>query len=131
MAVVDSEFKRKAIANHLDNVRHYYHDVNMVYIGLRKLVMWKWLGGSNISSNCWHRGEPDDLKFEGCALVMRRSSAWKLAQGQCSRHGFLCETNERKYFLSNMDVGKLKGLISDETVVLVLKPLSKFAPSTY
>ena len=102
MAVVDSELKRKAIANHLDNVRHYYRNINMVYIGLRKLVLWKWLGGSNISSNYWHRGEPDDLKVEECALVMRRSSAWKLAKGQCSRHhGFLCQTNERKYFLSN------------------------------
>ena len=106
MAVVDSELKRKAIANHLNNVRRYYPNMKSVYIGLRELVTWQWLGGSNISSNYWHRGEPDDLMVGECALVMRRSSAWKLAKGQCSHHGFLCQTNERKYFLSNMDFGE-------------------------
>ena len=102
LAVVDSELKRKTIASYLDNVRHYYPNIHMVYIGLRELVMWQWLEGSNISSNYWHRGEPDDLKVEECALVMRRSSAWKLAKGQCSQRGFLCQTNERKYFLSKL-----------------------------
>ena len=97
MAVVDSEMKRKTIANHLDNMRRSY-PIDRVYIGLFKLVTWQWLGGSSISSNYWHRGELDDLKVGECALVMRRSSAWKLAKGQCSHHGFLCQTNERKYF---------------------------------
>ena len=103
LAVVDSELKRKAISNHLGNVSQ-----NMVYIGLRELVIWHWLGGSSISSNYWHRGEPDDLKVEECALVVRRSSAWKLAKGRCSHdqhRGFLCQTNERKFFLSNVDLG--------------------------
>ena len=107
LAVVDSELKRKAIANHLDNVKLYYRNISRVYIGLRELVTWQWLGGSDISPNYWHRGEPDDLKVEECALVMRRSSAWKLAKGQCSRHGFLCQTNERKYLLSNNIKGKI------------------------
>ena len=97
LAVVDSEMKRKTIANHLDNMRRSY-PIDRVYIGLFKLVTWQWLGGSSISSNYWHRGELDDLKVGECALVMRRSSAWKLAKGQCSHHGFLCQTNERKYF---------------------------------
>ena len=106
LAVVDSELKRKAISNNLGNVRQHYRNMHMVYIGLRELVMWHWLGGSDISSYYWHRGEPDDLTVEECALLVRRLSAWKLAKGQCSRyHGFLCQTNERKYFLSNMDVG--------------------------
>ncbi|XP_067041831.1 uncharacterized protein [Acropora muricata] len=95
LAVVDSELKRKAISNHLGNVSQYFPNMHMVYIGLRELVIWHWLGGSNISSNYWHRGEPDDLKVEECALVARRSSAWKLAKGRCSQHhGFLCQTNE-------------------------------------
>ena len=106
MAVVDSESKRNAIASRLDNVRRFYSIVR-VYIGFCELVTWQWLGGSNIYSNYWHRGELDDLKVEECALVVRRSSAWKLAKGQCSHHhGFLCQTNERKYFLSNIDVSK-------------------------
>ena len=98
LAVVDSELKRRTIAYRLNNMRHSYPRIYRVYIGLCKLVTWKWLGGSSISSNYWHRGELDDLKFGECALVMRRSYAWKLAKGQCSQHGFLCETNERKYF---------------------------------
>ena len=105
LAVVDSELKRKAISNHLGNVSQYFPNMHRVYIGLCELVIWHWLGGSNISSNYWHRGELDDLKVEDCALVARRSSAWKLAKGRCSQHhGFLCQTNERKYFLSNMDL---------------------------
>ena len=106
MAVVDSERKRNAIASHLYNVRRFY-SIKWVYIGFRELVTWQWLGGSSISSNYWHIGELDDLKVGQCALVMRRSYAWKLAKGQCSHHhGFLCQTNERKYFLSNIDVRK-------------------------
>ena len=97
LAVVDSELKRKAIAYHLDNMTRSFR-IDRVYIGLCRLVTWQWLGGSSISSNYWHRGELDDLKVGECALVMRRSSAWKLAKGQCSHHGFLCQTNERKYF---------------------------------
>ena len=107
MAVVDSELKRKAIASHLDNVRGSDSSIHRAYIGFYGLATWQWLGGSNISSNYWHRGEPDDLKVEECALVVRRSSVWKLAKGQCSHHhGFLCQTNKRKYFLSNTDVSK-------------------------
>ena len=99
LAVVDSELKRKAIAYHLDNMTRSYPRINRVYIGVRKIVTWRWLGGSSISSNYWHRGEElDELKFGECALVMRRSSAWKLAKARCSQHGFLCQTNERKYF---------------------------------
>ena len=107
MAVVDSELKRKTIASHLDNVRHSYSSIKRVYIGFCELVTWQWLGGSNISSNYWHSEELDDLKVEECALVVRRSSVWKLAKGQCSHHhGFLCQTNKRKYFLSNIGVSK-------------------------
>ena len=98
LAVVDSELKRRTIAYRLDNMRRSYPRIYRVYIGLCKLVTWKWLGGSSISSNYWHRGELDDLKVGDCALLMRRSYAWKLAKGQCSHHGFLCQTNERKYF---------------------------------
>ena len=107
LAVVDTELKRESIASHLDNVSQSYPSIDRVYIGFCELVTWQWLGGSNISSNYWHRGELDDLKVEECALVVRRSSAWKLAKQQCSQHqGFLCQTNERKYFLSNIDVSK-------------------------
>ncbi|XP_067041821.1 uncharacterized protein [Acropora muricata] len=94
LAVVDSELKRKTIAYHLNNMRRSY-PIDRVYIGLCKVVTWQWLGGSSISSNYWHTGELDDLKVGECALVMRRSYAWKLAKGQCSHHGFLCQTNER------------------------------------
>ena len=97
LAVVDSELKRKTIAYRLENMTRSYPRIDRVYIGLRKLVTWKWLGGSSISSNYWHRGELDDLKLGQCAQVMRRSYAWKLAKGRCFHHGFLCQTNERKY----------------------------------
>ncbi|XP_074619878.1 uncharacterized protein LOC141878749 isoform X1 [Acropora palmata] len=97
LAVVDSELKRKAIDIHLHNVSLVYHHVvmNKAHIGLRRLVMWQWPGGSNISSSYWHRGEHDDLKVGNSALVMRRSSAWKLAKEKHSDHGFLCQTNKR------------------------------------
>ena len=101
LAVVDSELKRKAIDIHLHNVSLVYHHVvmNKAHIGLRRLVMWQWPGGSNISSSYWHRGEHDDLKVGNSALVMRRSSAWKLAKEKHSDHGFLCQTNKRKNLL--------------------------------
>ena len=101
LAVVDSESKRKAIAIHLQNVSLYYPHVviNKAHIGLRRLVRWQWPGGSNISANYWHRGEQDVLKVGNSALVMRRSSAWKLAKEKRSNHGFVCQTNERKNFL--------------------------------
>ena len=100
LAVVDSELKRKTIDIHLHNVSLYYpHAVtNKLYIGLRRLGRWQWPGGSNISSNYWHRGEQDVLKVGESALVMRRSSAWKLAKERRSIHGFLCQKNERKNF---------------------------------
>ena len=100
LAVVDSESKRKAIANHLQNVsRSYPHVViNKAHIGLRRLVRWQWAGGHNISSKYWHRGEPNVLKVGNSALVTRRSSTWKLAKEKRSHHGFLCQTNKRKNF---------------------------------
>ena len=101
LAVVDSESKRKAIAIHLHNVSlsYPYVFIKKAHIGLRKLLRWQWRGGSDISSNFWHRGEQDDPKVGESALVMRRSSAWKLARGQHSNHGFLCQANKRKHFL--------------------------------
>lgn len=109
LAVVDSESKRKAIAIHLHNVslNHPKVSIKKAYIGLRRLVKWKWPGGSNISSNYWHRGEEDVLKVGESALVTRRSSAWKLAKEKTSSYGFLCQTNERKNLLLYTCVGML------------------------
>ena len=121
LAVVDSELKRNVIASHLDIVRGSY-PIHRVYIGFCELVTWQWLGGSNISSNYWHRGELDDLKVEKCALVVRRSSAWKLAKGQCSHHGFLCQTNERKYFERKATFSPFPNIAMTHFFLIIINP---------
>ena len=110
LAVVDSEAKRKVIAIRLHNVslRYPHVVIEKAYIGLRSFVRWQWLGGSDIPSNYWHRGEEDVFKYRESALFMRRASAWKLAtRKKPSYHGFLCQTNERKNFSLNIDVSML------------------------
>ena len=102
LAVVDSELKRQVIASRLDNINSLYPNVALyrVSIGVLRLAMWQWLGGRIITSDYWHRGLPDPLKFLGCAVLQRWSSVgWKLVQVQCNfEKEFLCQTKESKHF---------------------------------
>ena len=131
MAVVDSDLKRRTIAYLLDNMRRSYPRIDRVYIGLCKLVTWQWLGGSSISSNYWHRGELDDLKVEECALVVRRSSAWKLVKGQCSQHhGFLCQTNQRKYLERKATLSHFPNISMSHFLLIIINTGKKREPLT-
>ena len=52
LAVVDSEIKRKIIAEHLTNVSNKYPDDNIkAFVGIRKFGTWHWLDDSNISTS--------------------------------------------------------------------------------
>ena len=102
LAVVDSETKRQVIASRLDNNNSLYPNlaVYRVFIGVLRLAMLDWLGGRNISSHYWHRGQPDPLTPLDCAVLQRWSPVgWKLVQAQCYyEQGFLCQTRESKNF---------------------------------
>ena len=105
LAVVESEIKRKIIANHLTNISKKYPDENIkAFLGIRKFGTWHWLDGSNISTSIWHFGYPNILWSGECGLLVKRfSPEWKLFPVSCSRRyyaGFtICETDESKSFI--------------------------------
>ena len=105
LAVVESEIKRKIIANHLTNISKKYPDENIkAFLGIRKFGTWHWLDGSNISTSIWLSGYPDILWRGECGLLLKRFSLeWKLIQVSCSRRyhvGFtICEADEGKSFI--------------------------------
>ena len=105
LAVVDSEIKRKIIAEHLTNVSNKYPDDNIkAFVGIRKFGTWHWLDDSNISTSIWHPGYPDIMWSGECGLLFEWwfSQEWKLIPVSCSRRypvGLICETDERKSFV--------------------------------
>ena len=105
LAVVDSEIKRKIIAEHLTNVSNKYPDDNIkAFVGIRKFGTWHWLDDSNISTSIWHSGYPDIMWSGECGLLFEWwfSQEWKLIPVSCSRRypvGLICETDERKSFV--------------------------------
>ena len=105
LAVVDSEIKRKIIAEHLTNISKKYPDDNIkAFVGIRKFGTWHWLDDSNISTNIWHSGYPDITWSGECGLLYEWwfPQEWKLISVSCSRRypvGFICETDERKSFV--------------------------------
>ena len=73
LAVVESEIKRKIVANHLTNISKKYPDENIkAFLGIRKFGTWHWLDGSNISTSIWDSGYPDILWSGECGLPVRQ-----------------------------------------------------------
>ena len=110
LAVVDSEIKRKIIGYHLTNISSRYPlDDIRAFLGIRKFGTWHWLDGSNISTSIWHSGYPRVLERRECGLLEKSwwslDPEWKLSHMPCQwpwYSGFICETDERKSFVTVM-----------------------------
>lgn len=66
------------------------NSVNAGWIGLRKLGVWSWSSGGEVSYTNWEVGEPNLVQVDGaCATFSTTSSTW--SDANCSRRRpFFC-----------------------------------------